>query len=139
MNAVDTVATKPIPEDYTKVEFPYDTLCGGDTRARLFATDGNIVIGCIVYGEGEREYYGQALSWNPDGTFGSQGQSYPTMDLPPPPARAAEMVASLEAELQAAQERLAAYPDAPAEWLDRDKSTITRLTSRRSKLLGIAA
>lgn len=124
------------PEDYTKVDFPFDTLCGGDTKARLFATDGNIVLGCTVYGDGEREHFGQALAWNPDGTFGSQGESYPTMDLPPPPARAAEMVASIDIELGATRTRLDQYPDAPVEWRARDEATIKRLEARRARLLG---
>jgi hypothetical protein len=133
------VASATTPEDYTQVTFPYDTLLGGDTKARLLATDGRLVIGCTVYGEGERESFGQALSWNADGTFGQEGRSYPTMDLPPPPARAAEMVAVVDDELAAARDRLAKYPDAPAEWLDRDKSTIAQLEARRARLLGIAA
>lgn len=127
------------PEDYTKLSFPYDTVCGGDTRARLFATDGNIVVGCLVYGGEGHEYFGQALTWNPDGTFGSQGGSYPTMDLPPPPARAAEMVVSIDSQLEAAQARLDKYPDAPTEWRERDERAIASLTTRRTKLLGLAA
>ena len=136
-----TVLEEPTeaPEDYTKVTFPFDTRCGGDTRARLFATDGKVVLGCTIYGEGECEYFGQALEWNADGRFGSNGESYPSMDLPPPPARAAEMVEALDLELTAARTRLADYPDAPAEWRDRDEATITRLEQRRDRLLGLAA
>lgn len=127
------------PEDYTKVAFPFDTLCGGDTRARLFATDGTIVIGCTVYGSAENERFSQALAWNADGSFGSNGESYPSMDLPPPPARAQEMVAKIDADLASAQARLSSYPDAPAEWRGRDESLIASLSRRRTVLLGEAA
>lgn len=129
----------PTPEDYTKVSFPFDTLCGGDTRARLLATDGHKVVGVLLYGEGEREYFGQALEWNPDGRFGSNGESYPTMDLPPPPARAASMAEEIDAKLAVIQQRLAANPDAPEEWRGRDEREVTMLTARRNKLLGVKA
>lgn len=128
-----------VPEDYTKVQFPYDTLCGGDTRARLLATDGNIVVGVLIYGSGEHEHFGQALAWNADGSFGSQGESYPKMDLPPPPARAQEMVAKIDVDMAAAQSRLSEFPDAPAEWRSRDENAIIALGKRREKILGVAA
>jgi len=139
------MATQPdLLDDYTKASFPYETTFGDDhQKVRLYAAFGDRVVGVSYYTyerDGEvSESLGQVLDWSGQGKFGSSTDSYPQMDLAPPPAKVAERVADLQKIVAEIQARLDSNPDAPTEWRNLDERRVAGLGRVIARLTGSAA
>lgn len=126
-------------DDYTKATFPYEVKWDDDGGlVRLYAAFGDRVVGAsywVTERNGERvESLRQALDWNGQGKFGTPDVSYPSMDLPPPPAKVGEHIARIELEIAEAEARLAANPDAPEAWRSVDERTVSKLRTSIDRL-----
>jgi len=127
-------------DDYTKATFPMELTWSGCGKVRLLAAFQNRVVG-VSYGTFERdgetvEYLSQVLDWDGQGKFGTGDNSYPDMDLPPPPAKQAECIAAWEEEIAQCEGRLKGMPDAPQEWRRIDESRIAHLRAKITELIG---
>lgn len=135
------MADTELLDDYTEATFPYEVKWDGSGgKVRLYAAFGNRVVGVSYYTyehDGETvESLGQVLNWDGQGKFGPDGTSYPTMDLPPPPAKLAETVAQWQAVIAETQARLDANPHAPDEWRNADERRVKSLRDKIAELTG---
>lgn len=126
-------------DDYTKAEFPYEIPnWNGYGMVRLYgAFDNGRVVGASYWiSENEdgsqTEYLSQVLDWDGQGIF-SRGQ-FDSMNLPPPPAKAAGRVKEISAQIAELEDRLSANPDAPVEWRSVDEAKIKSLREELSRL-----
>ncbi len=125
-------------DDYTKAEFPLD-MPWRYGRVRLYEAFGDKVVGaCFVVStdlEG-REVLNpqQSIIWNGQGIY-AEGR-HPEMNLPPPPAKIAENITAMQEQIEAAQARLDAMPDAPPEWRGVDERLIAHNEAAIEKLRG---
>ncbi len=123
-------------DDYTKAEFPLDIVRDSCVYVRLYGTMSGKVFGVTYFQyEGRKPELSQPLVWDAQGIY-SSGE-YPAMNLPPPPALAESRIAELEDEIAAAQGRLDAMPDAPAEWRAVDERRIASNQRTIKQLLGV--
>lgn len=127
-------------DDYTKATFPLELPWNGSGKVRLLAAFDGKVVG-VSYGTYERdgetiEYLNQVLDWNGQGQFADN--QYPEMNLPPPPAHTASVIAEYEDEIANLRERLDANPTAPKEWRSYDEANIQSLERAIAKLTGAA-
>jgi len=131
-----TPTDAPMLDDYTKAQFPLDVKWQGGPTVRLYGTMSGRVFGVSfrtyeVDGE-THDHFSQSLDWDGQGIYGGGG--YPSMNLVPPPAAVIGHIASIRAEIAAAQARLDAMPEAPVEWRRVDEANISRLTKALEQL-----
>jgi hypothetical protein len=114
-------------EDYSQVDFPYETKTVKGTRALLFACINNRIIGCTTRGQSAT-----AQDWSIDGVYMAEGPSI--LDLVPVPKVAARKAQELGAAIDEARARLEAHPDAPADWRAVDEQAIKEAGERLKSL-----
>lgn len=124
---------------YADVTFPFETeFAAGDGKVRLYGVMQSQVFGVSYYPDtGHGEALGQPLNWDLQGKFGQAGQSYPTMDLMPPPGAAMAEYCKIQDQIAEAQTRLDDNLGAPAEWRAVDERRVAALRDKASKLEGV--
>ncbi len=135
-------ACNPIPDDlasWADAPFPIAAQSGVSNVMLLCAVgQSQQIVGFLWYGDTpETAWSIQTLNWHPNGAYGSSGNrgEHESMDLPPPPAAAAVEADRLRGEIAEIEQRLAAYPDAPPAWTERDRSTAKRLQTQLDRLV----
>lgn len=123
-------------QSYRDVPLPFDTeFADRESKVRILAVVANDwachVIGYTYYDD-PLTSCSQVLEWDENGIFGGGG--YPSMNLAPPPGQVEARAAAMRAEIEEIDARLAAHPNAPAEWTDRDMARRRSLEEAVEKL-----
>lgn len=118
---------------YLDGPFPMDVPMNGGQTARLLAVFGDKVAAVIFWGDPENPWSIDARVFDAEGIY---AEAHDNLNLIPPPGLRAAKIATLRAEIEEIELRLASNPNAPTAWVEGDKRTITRLTQRIAEMEG---